>query len=132
MDLNGKTALVTGGGSGAGLSRGKSRSPKERRRTLSAFYVSLCYATACGEMFPIDPDSRPSRRERSDGSRLPSRAASRRLNPQTLRDSSCYALLVNGSCLRTTRLVGISASRGQHREPTGSRQAAEIHFLGKS
>ena len=83
------------------------------RDTLSAFYVSLRRTKACGEMFPIAPDSRPSRRERSRRSTKPSRAASLRLDPQTLRESSSYALLVNGSCLRTTSLVGISACRGR-------------------
>ena len=66
------------------------------RTKFSAFYVSLRVARACGEMFPIDPDSRTSRRERSQRSTKPSRAANRRLDPQTLRESSSYALLVNG------------------------------------
>ena len=83
------------------------------RAKFSAFYVSLRVARACGEMFPIAPDSRPSRRERSRRSTKPSRAASRRLDPQTLRESSSYALLVNGFCLRMGHLVGISAYRGR-------------------
>ena len=102
------------------------------RATLSAFYVSLCYATACGEMFPIELDSRASRRERSRRSTKPSRAANRRLDPQTLRESSSYALLVNGFCLRMGHFVGISAYRGRHREPAGSRQAVEIHIFRRS
>ena len=78
------------------------------RAKFSAFYVSLCVARACGEMFPIDPDSRTSRRERSRRSTKPSRAANRRLDPQTLRESSSYALLVNGSCLWTRRFTPFS------------------------
>ena len=55
-------------------------------------------------MFPIDPDSRTSRRERSRRSTKPSRAANRRLDPQTLRESSSYALLVNGLSDENSRI----------------------------